>query len=93
MEFRKKELLGSAIAHEIKGPFASTQIALEVLQEILLSKIRPNKDKNEKELNIKMDRKDYDLLQRIARDLVDTAERGSKTIDMLAYIFKEQDSC
>ncbi len=80
IEIEKKQLLGSAIAHEMQGPFATIQMALETLQEILQSKT--NDEDNSKQ-EIKIDKADYKFLQEISEEVIAISKRASKIITIL----------
>ncbi len=90
-ELHRKDIVGAAIAHEMMGPFAMTQSALEALQTLLMRKVCPTASGEENNiLHIEMKKADYDTLRKIADEIVDIAKDGKKTIDMLLMSLRDK---
>ena len=90
-ELHRKDIVGAAIAHEMMGPFATTQSALEALQTLLMRKVCPTASGEENNiLHIEMKKADYDTLRKIADEIVDIAKDGKKTIDMLLMSLRDK---
>lgn len=88
------QLIGGSIAHEVKNPFDTSQMQLEMLQIILNEGLNPEKIKtwkNRKSYVFRINAPEYKMLKNISNDLTKVFKVGRKTIDMLLMSMKECD--
>lgn len=88
--FEAMRLFGSAMAHEVATPFASTKMNVDAIKSILTGSLKGSKPNKDGTISLKLSPEEFEMLvDKIPNTLEKTVAKGVQTIDNLLVSMKE----